>query len=95
MAAYSCLIQDWKCPAWARAKARAMYTQGPIRAQGETIVIIVRARRVTFSLKNGQQQGDENINDDGNLDRPVAIESDGSHSWAVQLWGPGERSELA
>ena len=72
-----------------------MYTQGPIRAQGETIVIIVRARRVTFSLKNGQQQGDENLNDDGNLDRPVAIDSDGSHSWAVQLWGPGERSELA
>ena len=75
--------QDWKCPARARAEARAMYTQGPTRAQGETIVIIDRVRR----LKDGEQGG-ENLNDDGELDRPVGVDSDGSHSWTVQLWGP-------
>ena len=63
-----------------------MYTQGAIRAQGVTIVIIDRVKRV----KNGQQGG-ENQNDDGELDRPVAVDSDGSHSWTVQLWGPWQR----
>ena len=71
--------RDWKCPARARAEARAMYTQGPTRAQGETTVTIDRVRRV----KNGEQGGD-----DGKLDRPVTVDSDGSHSWTVQLWGP-------
>ena len=71
--------RDWKCPARARAEARAMYTQGPTRAQGETTVTIDRVRRV----KNGEQGAD-----DGGLDRPVAVDSDGSHSWTVQLWGP-------
>ena len=66
-----------------------MNTQGPTRAQGETIVIIDQARKVTsYSLKNGHQQGEDLKNDDGELDRLVAIDSDGSHSWTVQLWGP-------
>ena len=68
-----------------------MNTQGPTRAQGETIVIIHQARIVTCSLKNGQQHLK---NDDGELDRSVGIDSDGSHSWTVQLWGPWQRSEF-
>ena len=73
-----------------------MNTQGPTRAQGETIVIIDRARKVTsHSLKNGRQQCEDLKNADGELDRLiVAIESDGSHSWTVQLWGPRQRSQL-
>ena len=71
-----------------------MNTQGPTRAQGETIVIIDQARKVTHSLKNGHQQGEDLNNDDGELDRLVAIGSDGSHSWTVQLWGPRQRSQL-
>ena len=72
-----------------------MNTQGPTRAQGETIVIIDQARKVTsYSLKNGHQQGEDLKNDDGELDRLVAIDSDGSHSWTVQLWGPWKRCEF-
>ena len=78
--------QDWKCLARARAKARAMCAQGPTRAQGEPIVIIDQVERV----KNGQQGG-ENLNDDGELNRPVAVNRDGSHSWSVQLWGSRKR----
>ena len=77
-----------------------MNTQGPTRAQGETIVIIDRPRKVTnyyYSLKNGhqQQQGEDLKNEDGELDLlSVGIDSDGSHSWTVQLWGPWQRGEF-
>ena len=69
-----------------------MSTQGPARAQGEiTAVTIERFGKVTHSFTNGQG-GD--LDDDGKLDRLGAVDSDGSHSRTVQLWGSWQRCQL-